>query len=181
MGWRSLWPTAMTLSSGDSSVCKLASQAVTFGLESPFLPRMLRWSCDLLAFVLLCCPFLKLVLRRLYIWGGRFTNGGQSGRTANRRSRGPRPWRGRKASTQAPLARPTATQTAQRTQVDGQQDPRGWALYKRGASGRLVALLFCFVSSLTSRACVSHTALAGTLLRGHCYGDIATATAETIV
>jgi hypothetical protein len=28
----------MTLSSGDSSVYRLASQAVTFGLESPCLP-----------------------------------------------------------------------------------------------------------------------------------------------
>jgi hypothetical protein len=53
----------------------------------------------------------------LYKLHGCFTNGGQSGRTANRRSRGPRP--GRKASTQTQPARPTGTQTAQETQDDG--------------------------------------------------------------
>jgi hypothetical protein len=60
---------------------------------------------------------------------GALQTGGQSGRTANRRSRGPRPRRERKASTQAPLARPTVTQTAQ----------QAWAL--------LAALLLsCFSS-----------------------------------
>jgi hypothetical protein len=99
----------------------IASQAVTFGLESPCL----RGCCSRLsaaAFVLLPARFCAVVLPLTFLflfWDGctfgegALQTGGQSGRTANRRSRGPRPGRGRKASTKAQPARPTVTQTAQ--------------------------------------------------------------------
>jgi hypothetical protein len=72
----------------------------------------------LLASVMLFC-FVIFPFGGLRNEHGRLTDGGQSGRTANRHGRGPRP--GHKASTQTQPARPTGTQTAQETQDDGKR------------------------------------------------------------